>query len=53
MVEKTTKSEEEQKVAVTLAEQKLKVAQTQLEATKDKASAILAKAEADGRSDQV
>ena len=34
-------------MAVTLAEQKLKVAQTQLEATKDKASAILAKAEAD------
>ena len=47
VVEKTTKAEEEQKVAVTLAEQKLKVAQTQLEATKDKASAILAKAEAD------
>ena len=34
-------------MAVTLAEQKLKVAQTQLEATKDKASAILAKAEAE------
>ena len=47
VVEKTTKAEEEQKVAVTLAEQKLKVAQTQLEATKDKASAILAKAEAE------
>ena len=47
VVEKTTKAEEKQKVAVTLAEQKLKVAQTQLEATKDKASAILAKAEAD------
>ncbi len=47
VVEKTTKAEEEQKVAETLAEQKLKVAQTQLEATKDKASAILAKAEAD------
>jgi regulator of protease activity HflC (stomatin/prohibitin superfamily) len=47
VVEKTTKSEERQKVAVTLAEQKLKVAQTQLEATKDKASAILAKAEAE------
>jgi regulator of protease activity HflC (stomatin/prohibitin superfamily) len=47
VVEKTTKAEERQKVAVTLAEQKLKVAQTQLEATKDKASAILAKAEAE------
>jgi uncharacterized membrane protein YqiK len=47
VVEKTTKSEERQKVAVTLAEQKFKVAQTQLEATKDKASAILAKAEAE------
>ena len=47
VVEKTTKSEERQRVAVTLAEQKLKVAQTQLEATKDKASAILAKAEAE------
>ena len=34
-------------MAVTLAEQKLKVAQTQLEATKDKASAILAKAQAE------
>ena len=47
VVEKTTKAEQEQQVAVTLAEQKLKVAQTQLEAAKDKASAILAKAEAD------
>jgi len=47
VVEKTTKAEQEQQVAVTLSEQKLKVAQTQLEATKDKASAILAKAEAD------
>src|SRR5208282_1981296 len=41
------KAEQEQQVAVTLSEQKLKVAQTQLEATKDKASAILAKAEAE------
>src|SRR5208282_2114156 len=47
VVEKTTKAEQEQQVAVTLSEQKLKVAQTQLEATKDKASAILAKAEAE------
>ncbi len=49
VVEKTTKAEQEQQVAVTLAEQKLKVAQTQLEAAKDKASAILAKAEADAQ----
>jgi regulator of protease activity HflC (stomatin/prohibitin superfamily) len=47
VIEKTTKAEEEQKVAVTLAEQKLTVAQTQFEAAKDKASAILAKAEAE------
>ena len=47
VVEKTTKAEEGQKVAVTLAEQKLKVAQTQFEATKDKASAILARAQAE------
>ena len=47
VVEKTTKAEQEQQVAVTLAEQKLKVAETQLEAAKDKASAIVAKAEAD------
>ncbi len=46
VVEKTTRAEQEQRVAVTLAEQKLTVAQTQLEATKDKASAILAKAKA-------
>ena len=47
VVAKTTKAEERQSVAVTLAEQKLKVAQTQLEATKDKASAILARAKAE------
>jgi regulator of protease activity HflC (stomatin/prohibitin superfamily) len=47
VVEKTTKAEQEQKVAVTLAEQKLKVARTRLEAAKDKATAMLAKAEAD------
>jgi regulator of protease activity HflC (stomatin/prohibitin superfamily) len=47
VVEKTTKSEQEQKVAVTLASQKLKVAETTLEAAKDKASAITAKARAD------
>jgi regulator of protease activity HflC (stomatin/prohibitin superfamily) len=47
VVEKTTKADQEQAVAVTLAEQKLKVAQTQLDAAKDKASAITSKAEAD------
>ena len=47
VVEKTTRAEQDQKVAVTLAEQKLKVAATQLEAAKDKASAIVAKAQAD------
>ncbi|MFO0907557.1 MAG: SPFH domain-containing protein [Isosphaeraceae bacterium] len=47
VVEKTTKSEQEQQVAVTLAEQKLKVAETSLEAAKDKALAIIAKAEAE------
>jgi regulator of protease activity HflC (stomatin/prohibitin superfamily) len=47
VVEKTTKAEQEQTVAKTLAEQKLKVSQTQLEASKDKASAIIAKAQAD------
>ena len=47
VVEKTTQAEQEQRVAVTLAEQKLKVAETHLEAAKDKASAIIAKAQAD------
>ena len=47
VVEKTTRAEQEQAVAVTLAEQKLKVAETQLEAAKDKASAIIAKAQAE------
>src|SRR5581483_7871240 len=47
VVEKTTKAEQDQQVAVTLAEQKLKVAETQFEASKDKASAIVAKANAD------
>ncbi|MFO0954532.1 MAG: SPFH domain-containing protein [Isosphaeraceae bacterium] len=47
VVEKTTKAEQEQSVAVTLAEQKLKVAETNLEAAKDKASAVVAKAQAD------
>jgi regulator of protease activity HflC (stomatin/prohibitin superfamily) len=46
VVTKTTKSEQEQAVAKTLAEQKLKVAKTNLEASKDKASAITAKAQA-------
>ena len=47
VVEKTTKSKQEQRVAETLAAQKLIVSGTQLEAAKDKASAIIAKAEAD------
>lgn len=46
VVEKTTKAEQNQQVAITLASQKLKVAGTQLEAAKDKASAITAKAQA-------
>ena len=47
MIVQTTKAEQDNAVAVTLAEQKLKVTQTQLEAAKDKASAIVAKAQAD------
>jgi regulator of protease activity HflC (stomatin/prohibitin superfamily) len=47
VVEKTTRAEQDQKVAVTLAEQKLKVAETQLQAARDKASAIVAKAQAE------
>jgi regulator of protease activity HflC (stomatin/prohibitin superfamily) len=47
VVEKTTRAEQDQQVAVTLAAQKLKVAETQLEAAKDKASAIVAKAQAE------
>ena len=47
VIEKTTKAEQEQTVAVTFAEQKFKVAETQLEAAKDKATAITAKAQAD------
>ncbi|WP_435006729.1 SPFH domain-containing protein [Tundrisphaera lichenicola] len=47
VIVQTTKAEQDNAVAVTLAEQKLKVTQTQLEAAKDKASAIVAKAQAD------
>jgi len=47
VIVQTTKAEQDAGVAATLAEQKLKVTQTQLEAAKDKASAIVAKAEAD------
>jgi regulator of protease activity HflC (stomatin/prohibitin superfamily) len=47
VVQKTTKAEEEQQVAVTLAEQKFAVSKTELEATVDQAAAIRAKAEAD------
>ena len=46
VVEKTTKAEQMQEVAKTLAEQKLAVAETAFEAAKDKASAITAKAQA-------
>ena len=47
VIVQTTKAEQDAGVAATLAEQKLKVTQTQLEAAKDKASAIVAKAQAD------
>ena len=47
VIVQTTKAEQDASVAGTLAEQKLKVTQTQLEAAKDKASAIVAKAQAD------
>ena len=47
VIVQTTKAEQDASVAATLAEQKLQVAQTQLQAAKDKASAIVAKAEAD------
>ncbi len=46
VIEQTTRAEQDNSVAVTLAEQKLKVTQTQLEAAKDQASAIVAKAQA-------
>jgi regulator of protease activity HflC (stomatin/prohibitin superfamily) len=46
VVEQTTKAEQDQQVAETLAAQKLAVAQTQLEAAKDKASALVAEAQA-------
>ena len=46
VIEQTTRAEQDNAVAVTLAEQKLKVTQTQLEAAKDQASAIVAKARA-------
>jgi regulator of protease activity HflC (stomatin/prohibitin superfamily) len=47
VVEKTTRAEQDQQVAVTLAGQRLKVAETHLEAAKDKSSAIVAKAQAE------
>jgi regulator of protease activity HflC (stomatin/prohibitin superfamily) len=46
VVEQMTKTEQEQSVAKTLAEQKLAVVQTNLEAVKAKASAIISEAEA-------
>ncbi len=47
VIEQTTRAEQDNAVAVTLAEQKLKVTATQLEAAKDKASAIVARAQAE------
>lgn len=47
VVELTTKAEQDQEVAQTLANQKYEVARTQLEASKNKAAAIVSKAEAD------
>ena len=47
VVEKTTKAQQMQQVAKTLAEQKLSVAEPTFEAAKDKARAIRAKAEAE------
>lgn len=47
VVELTTRAEQDQQVAVTLAEQKYTVSQTHLDASKNKAAAIVAKAEAD------
>jgi len=46
VIEQTTRAEQDNAVAVTLAEQKLKVTATQLEAARDQASAIVAKAQA-------
>ncbi len=47
VIEQTTRAEQDNSVAVTLAEQKLKVTQTQLDVAKDQASAIVAKAQAE------
>ena len=47
VIEQTTRAEQDNLVAITLADQKLQVAQTHLEAAKDQASAIVAKAKAD------
>jgi regulator of protease activity HflC (stomatin/prohibitin superfamily) len=46
VVEQTTRADQDQSVAVTLAEQKFKVAETRLAAAQDQASAIVAKAQA-------
>ena len=46
VVEQVTKAEQEQSVAKTLAEQKLAVSQTNLEAVKSKASAVVSEAQA-------
>ncbi len=47
VIEQTTRADQDSAVAVTLAEQKLQVTQTQLEAARDQASAIVAKAQAE------
>jgi len=47
VVEQTTRAQQDQQVANTLASQQLQVAETRFEAARDKASAIVAKAEAD------
>lgn len=46
VIEQTTKAQEKQTVAITGAEQRLAVAKTNLEATKDKAAALLSEANA-------
>lgn len=46
VVEQTTKADQDQKVAVTLAEQKLKVSETELEAAANKAAAVMAEGKA-------
>lgn len=49
VITKTTKADQDQKVAVTMAEQKLGVAKLKLEAAKDEAAAVLARKEAEAK----